>query len=80
MRTYSKVLLVVLVVAGFVFPLFVNGPDGRPLMTMDDWLPDFRQLKQGAEQLTGIPSGPPSAGKDKGSARPIASAAAFSSD
>lgn len=35
-----KFTLGLFIVLTLVFPLFLKGPDGRPLMTISDWIPD----------------------------------------
>ena len=54
MNLYTKSLLFVLVLLALVAPLFIKGPDGRPMMTLDDWLPDTGGLFEGGVEL---PSG-----------------------
>lgn len=39
MKIYTKWLIILLVFA-LVMPFVLNGPGGRRIMTMDDWLPD----------------------------------------
>lgn len=36
-----KLLLLALVVVALILPMFIKGPDGRPIMVVGDWLPDF---------------------------------------
>jgi hypothetical protein len=44
-KKFSKLLLALLLLGGFVLPMLITGPDGRPLMTPQDWLPDLGQSK-----------------------------------
>lgn len=39
MKPYTKLVLIVFVIVMFGLPMIMKGPDGRPIMTMDDWLP-----------------------------------------
>lgn len=48
----KKIIFVVLVVA-FVAPMFIKGPDGEPIMTLSDWVPetpDVSSMSPGADQ------------------------------
>ena len=38
MRTYNLVILVLFLVAALIAPFFLRGPDGQPLMTLDDFI------------------------------------------
>ena len=40
MKTFIKLLLLVVFVLGVALPMFITGPDGRTLMKPSDWVPD----------------------------------------
>lgn len=39
MKMLGIKLILMLVFLGFVAPMFIRGPDGQPIMTLDDWIP-----------------------------------------
>lgn len=39
MKVATKLMLLVLVLATFALPMVITGPNGRPLMTLGDWMP-----------------------------------------
>lgn len=53
MKFYSKMLLLVVVlVLGFgVAPLFIKGSDGRPMMSISDWIPERASANDGMGRL-----------------------------
>ncbi len=56
-------LILVLIVCGFVLPLWLKGPDGQPVMSIGDWVPDISEL---TKLLDKIPSAPIAAGSESG--------------
>lgn len=44
MNVKHKCTLVLFIVLALGLPMLLKGPDGRPLMTPDDWLPDLSGL------------------------------------
>jgi len=50
-RFYYKFLLLLLVVLGLGLPMLLKGPDGRPIMTASDWLPEPGFLRRSSRQL-----------------------------
>jgi len=44
MKKLSIQLILVLIVCGFVIPHWLKGPDGKPVMSLSDWLPDLSVL------------------------------------
>jgi len=50
-RFYYKFLLLLLVVLGLGLPMFLKGPDGRPIMTISDWLPETESLRRSVRKL-----------------------------
>lgn len=36
----------------FALPMIIPGPDGEPVMSLDDWLPSADPIKKSVEQLT----------------------------
>ena len=55
MGKFSKLLLAVLVIGGLVLPLFINGPSGKPIMSLSDWKPD---LQNASPEINGISAEP----------------------
>ena len=45
----AKLIIGVLIIA-CIAPLFIKGPDGKPIMTIDDWIPE---VPESAEKLAG---------------------------
>ncbi len=39
MKLFAIKMIFLLVMLGFVAPMFIRGPDGKPIMSMDDWIP-----------------------------------------
>jgi len=39
MKILSIKLIFILIGLGVIAPLFIRGPDGKPIMTLDDWVP-----------------------------------------
>ena len=39
MKALGFKLILLLVLGGFVAPMMIPGPDGKPIMTLDDWIP-----------------------------------------
>ena len=37
-------IMIVLVILACIGPFFLKGPDGKPLMTLDDWKPEFPEV------------------------------------
>jgi Domain of unknown function (DUF4124) len=46
MKTYIKILLLVVVVFALALPMLMTGADGRPVMGLSDWLPDSAGWKR----------------------------------
>ncbi len=40
MKIQHKFMLLMLVIMAFGLPMLMKGPDGKPIMTVGDWLPD----------------------------------------
>lgn len=40
MKSFMRLLLILLVL-GALLPLFIRGPDGRPIMSFADWVPNW---------------------------------------
>lgn len=34
-----KKIILIAIVAAFVLPMFIKGPDGEPIMSLSDWVP-----------------------------------------
>ena len=41
MSAYTKLLMLVFITILLVLPMIIKGPDGRPIMTLEDWIPDW---------------------------------------
>ena len=39
MKILSIKLLLLLIALGVIAPMFIRGPDGEPIMSVDDWIP-----------------------------------------
>jgi hypothetical protein len=44
MKSYSKFLLFIVVLAAVVLPTMIKGPSGKPIMNFSDWLPSDTDL------------------------------------
>ena len=53
MWKYAKILLPLIFIA-FVFPMIMKGPDGKPIMSVSDWLPDKNTLASMQSQVTKV--------------------------
>lgn len=51
MKIQHKIMLIVFVVFAFGLPMLMKGPDGRPIMTIDDWLPDKDTLDKSVSKM-----------------------------
>lgn len=45
-----KLLLLIVIILAVVMPMFLKGPDGRPIMSWQDWLPDGESAHQALEK------------------------------
>ncbi len=59
MKKFTKLLIFIVVLLGLALPMFLKGPDGKPIMALSDWVPDVDQqvldmdkLGSSLEQLT----------------------------
>ena len=39
MKSYTKLLLFIVVLMAVVLPMMIKGPNGKPIMALNDWLP-----------------------------------------
>ena len=44
MKPFAKLMIGLLVVVGIALPMLMKGPNGKPIMTVDDWIPDVGAL------------------------------------
>ena len=59
MSSFVKVILVLVLLLGVVLPMMIKGPDGKPIMSVDDWIPDVdtEQVTGAVDQLQALSSG-----------------------
>ena len=66
MSVRSKMVLLVFVTILLVLPMLIKGPNGRPIMTVSDWIPDFGiQASNGGLKVSSGAGGIQIASKDK---------------
>lgn len=51
MRFYYKLLSVLLIVLGLGLPMVLKGPDGHPIMSVADWMPEVGFFRRSLQQL-----------------------------
>lgn len=49
-------LILVLIVGGLVLPLWLKGPDGQPIMSISDWMPDVSALSKLLDKIPSTPT------------------------
>jgi hypothetical protein len=54
MKPYTKFVLIVFVIVMFGLPMIMKGPDGRPIMTIDDWLPSGSSVDNVVSTLNSV--------------------------
>lgn len=59
MKKFTKMLIFIVVLLGLALPMFLKGPNGKPIMSLSDWVPtvdqqalDMDKLSNSLEQLT----------------------------
>ena len=49
-------LVLVLVVVGLFLPHWLKGPDGQPVMSIEDWVPDISALSNLVDKIPSVPT------------------------
>ncbi|WP_145999168.1 DUF4124 domain-containing protein [Oceanicoccus sp. KOV_DT_Chl] len=45
MKPFAKLMIAALILLGIGLPMVMTGPNGKPIMTINDWIPDISGLK-----------------------------------
>jgi hypothetical protein len=54
MKIQHKMMLLIFVLFAFGLPILMKGPDGRPIMTLDDWLPDKNTVDKAVSTIESL--------------------------